>query len=71
LRESPPESLPTLKKAIGGILRISAILRIVSLIILPQETDTTTNRIQDWALVAVLLAIGIPLSAKPQDADEE
>ena len=60
-----------MKKAIGSILCILAILRIVSLIILPQKTDTTANRIQDWALVAVLLAIGIPLSAKPQDSDEE
>ena len=62
-----------MKKAIGSILCILAILRIVSLTILPQKADTTSHRVQDWALVAVLLAIGVSLSAtkKPQDSDKE
>jgi hypothetical protein len=62
-----------MKKAIGSILCIFAILRIVSLTILPQKADTTEHRIQDWALVAVLLAIGIPLSAtkKPQESNKK
>jgi len=62
-----------MKKAIGTILCILAILRIVSLTILPQKPDTTSNRIQDWALVAVLLTIGISLSAtkKPQDSGKD
>jgi hypothetical protein len=60
-----------MKRAIGSILCILAILRIMSLTVLPQKADTTAHRIQDWAMVAVLLAIGIPLSAakkKPSDS---
>jgi hypothetical protein len=60
-----------MRKAIGSILCIFAILRIVSLTILPRNPDTTAHRVQDWALVAVLLAIGVPLSAakpKPKDS---
>jgi hypothetical protein len=59
-----------MKKAIGSILCILAILRIMSLTVLPQKPDTTAHRVQDWALVAVLLAIGVPLSSakKPQDS---
>lgn len=62
-----------MKKTIGSILCIVAILRIVSLTILPQKPDTAAHRVQDWALVAVLLAVGISLSAakKPQNSDKE
>ncbi len=52
-----------MKKTIGSILCILAIIRILSLTVLPQKPDTTAHRVQDWALVAVLLAAGIPLSA--------
>jgi hypothetical protein len=62
-----------MKKAVGIILCLLAILRILSLAIIPQKPATTAHRVQDWALVAVLLAIGIPLSAakKPQGSDEK
>jgi hypothetical protein len=62
-----------MKKAIGSILCILAILRIVSLTVLPQEPDTTAHRVQDWALVAVFLTIGIALSAakKPEGSDKK
>jgi len=60
-----------MKRAIGSILCILAVLRIVTLIAGP-AADTTAHRIQDWALVAVMLAIGIPLSlAKTKQADAE
>jgi hypothetical protein len=58
-----------MKRVIGSILCVLAILRMVSLIIGP-KADTTAHQAQDWALVGVLLAIGIPLSAakkKPVD----
>ena len=61
-----------MKKAIGSILCLVAILRIVSLILGP-KADTTAHRVQDWALVAVLLAIGVPLSSAkktPQDSSK-
>jgi hypothetical protein len=51
-----------MKKAIGSILCILAILRIINLSLGP-KADTTAHRVQDWALVGVLLAIGIPLSS--------
>jgi hypothetical protein len=58
-----------MKRAIGSILCILAVLRIVSFAIGP-PADTKAHRIQDWALVGVLLAIGIPLSsAKGKQAD--
>lgn len=59
-----------MKKFIGSILCIVAILRFVSLTILPQKPDPTNHRVQDWALAVVLLAVGISLSAgkKPQDS---
>ena len=51
-----------MKKTIGSILCLVAILRIVGLILGP-KADTTAHRVQDWAFVAVLLSIGVPLSA--------
>lgn len=62
-----------MKKAIGSILCILAVLRIVSLTALPQNADTASHQVQDWAFVAVLLAIGVALSAgkKPQGSDKE
>jgi len=58
-----------MKKAVGSLLCIVAIIRVFSLVIGP-PADTTAHRVQDWALVAVLLAIGIPLSSgrKQQDS---
>jgi len=49
-----------------------AIAQIVNLMIGP-KVDTTAHRVQSWALVGVLLAIGIPLSAakKPQDSNKQ
>jgi hypothetical protein len=60
-----------MKKGIGSILCVLAILRILSLTVLPQKPDTTEHRVQDWALVAVLLTVGVALSAskKPQGSD--
>lgn len=58
-----------MKRAIGSILCLLAILRIVSLLIGPKP-DATAHRVQDWAVVAVLLAIGIPLSAAKKKSDE-
>ncbi len=61
-----------MKRAIGSILCIVAIVQIVSLSIGP-KADTTAHRVQQWALVGVLLAIGIPLSAakKPEDSNKK
>ena len=61
-----------MKRAIGSILCIVAILQIVSLS-MGAIPDTTAHRVQQWALVGVLLAIGIPLSAgkKPQDSNKQ
>jgi hypothetical protein len=61
------------KQVIGSILCVLAVLRIVSLILGP-KADTTAHRIQDWALVGVILAIGIPLSTakkKPEDVGKK
>lgn len=62
-----------MKKGIGTVLCILAILQIASLIIVP-KADTTAHRVQDWALVGVLLAVGIPLSQgkkKPTGTDNK
>ena len=61
-----------MKRALGSLLCIVAIAQIVNLMIGP-KVDTTAHRVQSWALVGVLLAIGIPLSAakKPQDSNKK
>lgn len=58
-----------MKRVIGSILCILAILLLVENIISPKP-DTTAHKIQDWAFVGVLLAIGIALSsAKKKQGD--
>jgi hypothetical protein len=62
-----------MKRAVGSILCIVAILGIVGLMIGP-PADTTAHLVQHWAAIGVFLAIGLALSAgkKPQSsgADE-
>jgi len=72
MRHGAHQATNIMKKAIGSIICIVAILQIVSLMIGP-KVDTTAHRVQRWALVGVLLAIGIPLSAakKPQDSNKK
>ena len=60
-----------MKKAIGSILCVLAILRIFSLTVMPDKAETTAHRVQDWALVGVFLAIGIPLSTGKKKSDKE
>lgn len=65
----PPPPKTKMKNVIGIILCILAAFQIVYLGVAP-KADTPAHRIQDWILVGVLLAIGIPLSKakkKPQD----
>ena len=57
-----------MKRAIGSVLCILAMLRIVSLINGP-PADTTAHRVQDWALVGVFLTIGIALSSVKKKPD--
>ena len=61
-----------MKKVIGSILCVVAVLLIVSKI-LPQKPETPTEKIQDYALIAVLLTTGVALSQakkKPMDPSE-
>ena len=51
-----------MKKVIGSILCIVAIFLIFGHIV-GRKPDSTAHKVQDWALIGVLLAIGIPLSA--------
>jgi hypothetical protein len=62
-----------MKKAIGSILCVLAILLIFGKTV-GQKADTTAHNIQDWAVIGVLLAIGVPLSQgkkKPKDSDKK
>jgi hypothetical protein len=62
-----------MKKVIGSILCIVAILLIFGHIV-GQKPDTAAQKIQDWAVIGVLLAIGIPLSTgkkKPEGTDKK
>ena len=62
-----------MKRVIGSILCILAVLLIVGKMV-PQKPDTTAHKIQDWAVIGVLLAIGIPLSTakkKPEGTDKK
>jgi len=63
-----------MKRIIGSILCILAILLIFGKIV-PQKPDTAAHKIQDWAVIGVLLAIGIPLSAakkkNPEGTDKK
>ena len=62
-----------MKKVIGSILCLVAIVLILSLIV-GQKPDTTEHKIQDWAVIGVLLAIGIQLSTakkKPESTDKK
>ena len=61
-----------MKKVIGAILCFAAILLTCGKIE-GQKADTPAHDIQDWAVIAVLLAIGIPLSMgtkNPGDKDQ-
>jgi hypothetical protein len=57
-----------MKRVVGTILCILAILRIGSLV-MASKPDTITNQVQDWALVAVLLTIGMALSSAKKKPD--
>ena len=62
-----------MKKVIGSILCFVAIVLILSHII-GQKPDITEHKIQDWAVIGVLLAIGIPLSTvkkKPESTNKK
>ena len=60
-----------MKRAFGSVLCFIAIIRIYSLMIAPPP-DTPAHRYQDWAVVGVILAIGVPLSmAKKKAVDSE
>jgi hypothetical protein len=62
-----------MKRTVGSILCVLAILQIISLAVSPKE-ETTAHLIQRWALVGVMLAMGIPLSAaskKPESSDKK
>jgi uncharacterized membrane protein YbjE (DUF340 family) len=62
-----------MKKVIGSILCIVAILLAFGHIV-GQKSDTAAHNIQDWALIGVLLAIGVALSTgkkKPEGTDKK
>jgi hypothetical protein len=59
-----------MKRVIGSILCILAILLIFGEIV-PHKPDTVTQKIQDWAAIGVLLAIGIPLSGGKKRNSED
>lgn len=62
-------TITNMKRVIGSILCILAILLMFGEIF-PHKADTAAHKIQDWAVISVLLAIGIPLSGgkkKPED----
>jgi hypothetical protein len=59
-------------KILGSILCIMAVLLMLGHIV-DQKPETSAHKIQDWALIGVLLAIGLPLSQgkkKPKDTDK-
>ena len=58
-----------MKKAIGSILCVVAILLVIGKII-PSKPETTAHKVQDWAVIGVLLAIGIPLSQAKKKSKE-
>ena len=63
-----------MKRVLGSILCIVAILLIFGQIVPQPKPETTTQKIQDWAMIGVLLAIGIPLSSarkKTEDTDKK
>ena len=67
-----------MKKAIGTILCVLGILLIVVKVIpggkKPGPPEPRADQIQDWAVIGVLLAIGVPLSQgkkKPQDTEKK
>ena len=63
-----------MKRVIGSILCVAAILLIAGKIIPQKQAESTTEKIQDWAVISVLLAIGIPLSSakkKPNGSDKK
>ena len=60
-------------KIIGSLLCIAAVGLIFGHIV-GQKPDSAAHNIQDWAVIGVLLAIGIPLSQgkkKPKDTDKK
>jgi hypothetical protein len=58
-----------MKRAIGSLLCIFAILRIISLLA-GAKAESGAHLIQDWAVVGVLLAIGVKLSSAKTKSDE-
>jgi len=62
-----------MKRAIGSILCVVAILLVFGKIV-RQKAGTTAQNVQDWAVIGVLLAIGIPLSQgkkEPTDSGDK
>jgi hypothetical protein len=57
-----------MKKFIGSILCIAAILLIFGNFV-GQKRDNTAHKIQNWAVIGVLLAFGIPLSSGKKKSD--
>jgi hypothetical protein len=56
-----------MKRIIGSILCIVAVLLILGNVI-GQKPDTTAHKVQNYALIGVLLAVGIPLSRAGSNA---
>lgn len=69
-RDDTQQLIRNMKKAIGSILCIVAVFLIVGSIV-GQEADTTEQKIQNWAFIGLLLAVGVPLSSgkKPESTD--
>jgi uncharacterized membrane protein YbjE (DUF340 family) len=62
-----------MKKVFGSLLCVVAIGLMFGHIV-GQKSDTAAHNAQDWALVGVLLAVGIPLSSgkkKPKSNEEK
>jgi uncharacterized membrane protein YbjE (DUF340 family) len=51
-----------MKKVFGSLLCVAAIGLMFGHIV-GQKSDTPAHNAQDWALIGVLLAVGIPLSS--------
>lgn len=58
-----------MKKVFGSLLCIAAIGLMFNHIV-GQKPDTAAHNAQDWALVGVLLAVGIPLSSGKKKSEE-
>jgi predicted Kef-type K+ transport protein len=57
-----------MKRAIGSILCFAAIMLIVGQTLKP-TADTSAHKAQMWAVIGLMLAIGVPLSAAKKSSD--